>query len=292
MSSAGPRVDIFGEQIESFLVVLDGALKELLRLILDGHGEDARNVFVGERRSEISTRHHGAAGRGVARSRLRYAAARIAENRALPGKETEHESHGDDGHGKRSHRTLRDLRHCGLARLRSSAPGQFRFHVRVKLQARARFDLRDDPACFLARINLIGERKTLAVFGAQADGIQHVLTRAALLRAGNRDNRSDLVGWNLAAAADAENFAIPANFAGVYENACLAEERVEQSPDQQQVEEAEYHGERRGGSRCEEVDYAAPNQREQEQAHGAGRTAKGGKVESPALSGLPFRTRS
>src|SRR6202007_3270076 len=106
-----------------------------------------------------------------ARAVCPHAARTAPEERfALPdeeGKRNHAKNHKSDDWGTRRLYANTAWRGPHLHWLRLHAEGQIHFDVCVLLEARQRFDLRDDPASFLPAANFIGERDFLPVFRDQ-----------------------------------------------------------------------------------------------------------------------------
>ena len=84
--------------------------------------------------------------------------------------------------------------------LRLYAKGQIHFHVRVGFQPSERFNLRNDPARFLAAADFIRQSQFLSGLGEQSNGVDGVIGVATLLHGPNRDDRpingdSDMKRW-------------------------------------------------------------------------------------------------
>ena len=149
----------------------------------------------------------------------------------------------------------------------------------INFQTGESFDLRNDPARFLAAGDFIGERDAAAILGAQANGVRHLSLRATLLSAGDRNNRVDVRDGETLRRPDTKDPFAGSDFAVADADARGPEGDVEQGIDQEQVRKSEHNGENSGSfGKEQEISRSAPDRSESQKKERARGTAKSRKV--------------
>jgi hypothetical protein len=109
------------------------------------------------------------------------------------------------------------------------AERQVNFHVSIEFQACQRFELRNDPATFLAAADPVRESDLLSGFGEHSKGMDGVLGIAAWLKASNSDDKSNIGKGGPPRRANAESTVARENFSVADVDARAAEGHLEKS---------------------------------------------------------------
>jgi hypothetical protein len=107
--------------------------------------------------------------------------------------------------------------------------------MRIQFQAGQRFDLRDDPARFLAAVDFVGERDFAPILQPHSNRMQRISRTVALLHADHGHNRGHVRNLDSARAAKAENSRARKNRAAADADARAAERDVEKAGKYDQI---------------------------------------------------------
>src|SRR5580692_6856001 len=151
--------------------------------------------------------------------------------------------------------------------------------MRVNSQAGESFDLRDDPARFLAAGDFISKSYAAAILRAQADGVHRLSLSSALLSAGDGNQCADVGDRKALCPANAENARRGSEFTIADADSRGPQNDVEHGKDQEHIEEAEYQRKKPRSARMEKkINDARPYRCEDKKKERAGWRAKSGKV--------------
>src|SRR5580704_19736795 len=151
--------------------------------------------------------------------------------------------------------------------------------MRVDFQAGESFDLRNDPARFLAAGDFISKSYAAAILRAQANGVHRLALSSALLSAGDGNHCADIGDGKALGQANAENARSGNKLAIADADSRGPQNDVKHGKDQQHIEETKHHWEKPRSARTEQkINHASPDRGEDKKKQRAGRSAKSGKV--------------
>src|ERR1700722_2519579 len=112
--------------------------------------------------------------------------------------------------------------------------------MRINFQAGESFDLRDDPARFLAAGDFIRKSYAAAILRAQANGVHRLSLSSALLSAGDGNHCADIGEGKALCRANAEDARRGRELAVADADSRGPQNDVKHGKDQEHIEEAEY----------------------------------------------------